>query len=444
MVATAAIPAGAEVVNSYGRLSNSDLLRGYGYVEAVNPNEHAQLPAQFLIRAAAALRGGERDAGAGGGGGDDDDDDDDDGEVYDVEDSEEESSEASEADYEFEDDGDDGAAAAAAAAEAAAAAAAEAAEAAAAAAPKLAEATELISDWEDRWSLAHALKLLPKSGAFSVFEDGGSGGAEGGVPPGEMAAVTALLLAEVSQCRRLLHIVQRAGKGEQPEPNDGAEAAAAAAGPSIAAAGVADLKLPPGGAVRETLQVAARLMLSRYPTSLADDEKRLAEGVDKLPPRLQAALIARAGEKRCLHALLHVLESINDAALSAAARGAIAAGATALEQRRLAARAARAAAEEEDEREDEGGSSEDDEGDEEEEGEDGSRSGDDEVDEVEDGEEEAQAAGKQGGKRTAAAEQPEKRPSKRQQNGCGAGTKEARQKPDASAKDKSFSFGFNL
>lgn len=43
MVATESIPAGAEVVNCYGRLSNADLLREYGYVEAQNENEHAQV-----------------------------------------------------------------------------------------------------------------------------------------------------------------------------------------------------------------------------------------------------------------------------------------------------------------------------------------------------------------------------------------------------------------
>lgn len=46
-------------------------------------------------------------------------------------------------------------------------------------------------------------------------------------------------------------------------------------------------------------------MLSRYPTSLEEDEAAL-KGVDALPPRRAAALVARTGEKRCLHAFLKV------------------------------------------------------------------------------------------------------------------------------------------
>lgn len=34
---------GEEVYNTYGALSNADLLRGYGFVEADNINEHAQV-----------------------------------------------------------------------------------------------------------------------------------------------------------------------------------------------------------------------------------------------------------------------------------------------------------------------------------------------------------------------------------------------------------------
>jgi len=63
MVATRAIAAGEEVVNRYGPLSTSELLRGYGFVERGNPHAHAQVPAQFALRAAVAA------AGAVGGGG---------------------------------------------------------------------------------------------------------------------------------------------------------------------------------------------------------------------------------------------------------------------------------------------------------------------------------------------------------------------------------------
>ena len=50
---------------------------------------------------------------------------------------------------------------------------------------------------------------------------------------------------------------------------------------------------------------AAQLMLSRYTCGLQEDEQ-LLQKVGELPPRLQAALRARLGEKRCLHALLKV------------------------------------------------------------------------------------------------------------------------------------------
>jgi SET domain-containing protein 6 len=65
MVATRPIAKGEEVVNRYGPLSTSELLRGYGFVERGNPHAHAQVPAQFALRAAAAAAGGE--GGSGGG-----------------------------------------------------------------------------------------------------------------------------------------------------------------------------------------------------------------------------------------------------------------------------------------------------------------------------------------------------------------------------------------
>lgn len=54
MIATKDILKGQEVVNCYGQLSNSELLRGYGYVEQHNSIKHVQVPAQFCIKAAAA------------------------------------------------------------------------------------------------------------------------------------------------------------------------------------------------------------------------------------------------------------------------------------------------------------------------------------------------------------------------------------------------------
>jgi SET domain-containing protein 6 len=64
MVATRAIAPGEEVVNRYGPLSTSELLRGYGFVERGNPHAHAQVPAQFALRAAAGARGDEDDGTA--------------------------------------------------------------------------------------------------------------------------------------------------------------------------------------------------------------------------------------------------------------------------------------------------------------------------------------------------------------------------------------------
>jgi hypothetical protein len=231
MIATAPIPAGAEVVNCYGRLSNSDLLRGYGYVERSNSNEHAQVPAQFLLRAAAgalakrAGRGGSRGPGHGPGGNDggggkevekeeekeeEEAGGEEDGEIYDV--SEGSESEESEPDYDLEDDEPPEAAAGEAAEGGVAAAA-----AATPALPRLAEAMEAVEGWEDRWALAHALRLLPKGGAFSVYADGGDGSDGGGAPQlrphAGMAATAALLLAGVAQCKRLFDLAQHAGRG---------------------------------------------------------------------------------------------------------------------------------------------------------------------------------------------------------------------------------------
>lgn len=51
MHATKDIRKGEEVYNTYGALSNSELLRGYGFVEQDNINSHAQVPSVFVMKA---------------------------------------------------------------------------------------------------------------------------------------------------------------------------------------------------------------------------------------------------------------------------------------------------------------------------------------------------------------------------------------------------------
>jgi hypothetical protein len=46
---------GEEVINSYGELSNSELLRGYGFVEKDNPHGAVALPLGLLVKGAAGL-----------------------------------------------------------------------------------------------------------------------------------------------------------------------------------------------------------------------------------------------------------------------------------------------------------------------------------------------------------------------------------------------------
>ncbi|GLI68824.1 hypothetical protein VaNZ11_013329, partial [Volvox africanus] len=55
MIATRDISRGEELVNNYGELSNAELLRGYGFVEAQNRNNHVQVPLGFVVRAAKKL-----------------------------------------------------------------------------------------------------------------------------------------------------------------------------------------------------------------------------------------------------------------------------------------------------------------------------------------------------------------------------------------------------
>lgn len=401
MIATRPISAGEEVVNNYGCLSNADLLRGYGYVEERNENEHAQVPGQFLVRAAAGAKqraaadakgAGAGGAGAGGkegvdkeAGEEEEEGSSDDGEVYESDDDEGESSddseESSEPDYELEDDyappgggggsedegggsedGGEGGEEEGGEALTAARAAAK-----AAGSPLLVDAAEVIPDWEDRWALAHALRLLPKGGVFGVFS--------GGAPPREMVAVTALLLAGVPQCKRLLAAAQKAGRGGGEEAGGGGGGASVAAELQVrrgaarsrpewmcrrgsvyedrslgrahllgAPLGTKALpcmsspptqtrpaptrpraalpQLPPAGQLQDALRAAARLMLLRYTCGLEADEKLLADA-GKLPPRLHAAVRARAGEKRCLHAMLQVRTGLGGSELRGWRRAAV-------------------------------------------------------------------------------------------------------------------------
>ncbi|EFJ47106.1 hypothetical protein VOLCADRAFT_105180 [Volvox carteri f. nagariensis] len=67
MIATRDILRGEELVNNYGELSNAELLRGYGFVEARNRNNHVQVPLGFVVRAATELLREDITAAAGAG-----------------------------------------------------------------------------------------------------------------------------------------------------------------------------------------------------------------------------------------------------------------------------------------------------------------------------------------------------------------------------------------
>ncbi len=71
--------------------------------------------------------------------------------------------------------------------------------------------------------------------------------------------------------------------------------------------------LPPAQLLLAALQAVVGLMLSRYTCSLAADQELLAR-LDGLPPRLQAAVVARSSEKECLHALRDLLQQDGAAA----------------------------------------------------------------------------------------------------------------------------------
>jgi len=247
MIATEDIAKGCEVVNCYGHLSNAELLRGYGYVEKHNSHRHVQVPAQFLIRAAAGALPASHQAGSEAVGGaskcssqitsgqatqqqeqpqqlegelgsgtapggplaavgatadadnrllddhlqqaedSEDEEADSEGDV-----SESESDE--EPDWDLEDDSEDDQ------------------ErqrkqqrqqhvgehdSQTRAAPSLAAAQLQITDWEDRWQLCFQLKLLPRNGVFQAPAGGPS------QLPGQLLSVLLLLLADAQVCQHL-------------------------------------------------------------------------------------------------------------------------------------------------------------------------------------------------------------------------------------------------
>ncbi|KAF8073173.1 SETD6 [Scenedesmus sp. PABB004] len=356
MIATAAIPAGAEVVNCYGALSNAEarraggaplppasgrahgqrrhsaahvrapptppppplppppqLLRGYGYVEAHNPLRHVQVPAQFLIRAAAGAAGqasgdgggsGPADAGAGaaddgagskrasGSGSEEGSDSGDEGSDEGEEGS---GSEEEEPDWDLEDDEPS----------------------AGAPAPSLAAAQAQLADWEDRWQLCFNCKLLPSNGVFQV-------------PAGGLAALPAallpallVLLASADDCAALAEAAAAATSKAK------AAAAAAAAPPARRdKRGGKGAKQAKGKAAKGAPGAAPP---TRRPPSwrrpLEDDEARVAQAeAGQLPPRLAAAVLARVGEKRVLRELAQALAQPGaERQLAAQARQALAA-----------------------------------------------------------------------------------------------------------------------
>jgi hypothetical protein len=284
MIATEPIPKGCEVVNCYGQLSNAELLRGYGYVEAHNTLQHVQVPTHFCIKAAAAARADSTAAAATGpaagkgrkkqpaaaaageesgsgddappseseeGAGSEEGEGSEKSEDHASSDDEGESSEGSEPDWDLEDDSPEvlqqqqqrqqqywaqlqqqqqGA---------------DATEGPARKKPKrqqkqakqqqqqqqvvqpipsLAEAQQQIPDWEERWQLCFSLGLLPKNGVIQVP----AGGLDS--CPGQLLAVLLLLLADAADCAALAAASAAASDAAAKAAVAAVAAAAAAAG----------------------------------------------------------------------------------------------------------------------------------------------------------------------------------------------------------------------
>ncbi|GLC35928.1 hypothetical protein PLESTB_000520300 [Pleodorina starrii] len=271
MIATRDIPRGQELVNNYGELSNAELLRGYGFVEERNRNNHVQVPLGFVVRAATELLQAEAEAGtgdtpaagpgpgstssSGGGGG-----------------------------------GGNGGAEAQAASAASAA---------------------VRRDVAARLRLAQRCGLLPQHHVFKVFADR--------PPPTHMTALMYLLLApyadaaavQASANRAVAAAAAAAAAGQQgadgrKQKGKGrsrlggkaaAQARAAAAVAAAAAGGEAAL-----ARVARVYGAIVERMLGRYGSGLEEDERLLARR-EALPPRLYAAVLARKPEKEALLSL---------------------------------------------------------------------------------------------------------------------------------------------
>jgi hypothetical protein len=332
MIATQAIPRGAEVVNCYGQLSSSELLRGYGFVEQHNSKEHAQVPVHFLLKAAAAAAAspaspalGLKQAAAAGGATaeegeeerlqlwSDSDSDSDDDELPEID---------------FEDDHPHDGVSAQAAARAAAGDTGATTSSTGHGCPGLQEALQQLGPcWEEAWLLAHHLQLLPTNGVFTVDT--------AGAPAPQLVALMQLLLLSRAGLQSLYAVVKQ--QLQEAATNAAADAGATQPPPPAAAGSggrrSGQQKRQPGSAptpasqaastapqqqsqqvadsateevlgevtavqLQEALQRLCRLMVSRYTCSMEEDEALLQQ-LEQLPPRKAAAVVARTAEKRC-------------------------------------------------------------------------------------------------------------------------------------------------
>ncbi|KXZ56370.1 hypothetical protein GPECTOR_1g328 [Gonium pectorale] len=269
MIATRDIRNGEELVNNYGELSNAELLRAYGFVEATNRHNHVQVPLGFLVRAAreeleeqhppqpAAQR---RASGAGAGAG---------------------PGSASAA----SDDGDEDGAGA------------------------------LRRRLTARLRLGQRLDLLPQHHVFKVFPDR--------PPPAAMTALIHVLLASDGEAAALRAAARRAaaaavaaapgGAGRRRKGGERQASAAAVAAAVTQAALAAAVQAVSGGgsdaaaaAMKRVYERVVERMLGRYGGSLEEDV-RLLERYDSLSVRHRAAVLARKPEKEALVALREVV-----------------------------------------------------------------------------------------------------------------------------------------
>ncbi|KAG2499217.1 hypothetical protein HYH03_002797 [Edaphochlamys debaryana] len=311
MIATRDIASGEELVNNYGELSNSELLRGYGFVEASNAHNHAQIPVSFVISAARDLLAEE----AGGAG-------------------------ASRPAKRQRASASDGAAGNGAI-----------------------EGAEEEGEEEDpvqrlvkeRRRLAQRLGLFPQHHVFKVFA--------GRPPPAALTALIFTLLASPQQAADLAiqgrrasvaaarsveasatggrlkrsGKARRAARSEEEEEADDEAVAEAASKAAVeaaskvalaaAAAALGDGAAGRAAAVRmcRVYDALAERMLRRYGTSLQDDQA-LLPSYASLPPRRRAALLARLPEKEALAALRAALSGRPMAEQAAVLRASLASG----------------------------------------------------------------------------------------------------------------------